>query len=635
MNERGLDTENRGDRLREALEDDRLLLLDGAMGTLIYSRGVFLNECYEELNITRPELVRGIHEAYARAGADLLETNTYGGNPVKLSAHGLDDQTEELNRAAAQLARDVAGDRAWVLGAIGPLGIRIEPWGPTSREETERYFARQVTGLADGGVDGFVLETFSDLDELEAAFRAVRSVSNLPTIAQISVGIDGSTSYGTTVETFAEHMERAKPDVVGLNCAIGPAAMLEAVERLARATRYPVSALPNAGLPRMVAGRAMYLSSPDYMGRYARRMVEAGARLVGGCCGTTPDHIRMARQAIDATRPRSAVTVQVSEHLSRETGEEPQPLAERSPLGAALARDRFLVTAEIIPPRGWDPVEMLAESRRLRDAGADAVHVLDTPLAKSRMGVIPAALLIEKEVGVETVFHYTCRDRNMLGMHSDLLGAAAAGLRNILVVTGDPPVAGAYPDSTAVFDIDSIGLTNLVHHLNQGLDPGGESIGRPTRFVIGVALSHGARDLESELRRFYWKVDAGADFAVTQPVFDARQLLEVLDALGDLRLPTLAGVWPLVSLRSAEYLANEVPGIRVPEEVVERMRHAQQRGPDAAREEGISIALEVCEAIRDSVDGIQVNFPRNGRQSVLRVIEAIRSVPRGREEDAN
>ena len=246
------------------------------------------------------------------------------------------------------------------------------------------------------------------------------------------------------------------------------------------------------------------------------------------------------------------------------------------------------------------------------------------------MGVIPAALLIEKDAGVETVFHYTCRDRNMLGMQSDLLGAAAAGLRNILVVTGDPPVTGAYPDSTAVFDIDSIGLTNLVHHLNQGLDPGGESIGRPTRFVIGVALSHGARDLDSELRRFHWKVDAGADFAVTQPVFDAGQFLEVLDALGGLHIPTLAAIWPLVSLRSAEYLANEVPGIRVPEEIVERMRHAQQRGPDGAREEGISIALEVCEAIRDRVDGFQVNFPRNGRESVLRVIEAIQPDPPGR-----
>ncbi len=635
MTEQRPGTEDRGDGLRKALEDDRLLVLDGAMGTLLYSRGVFLNECYEELNVTRPELVRGIHEAYARAGADLLETNSYCGNPVKLSAHGLDDQTEELNRAAAQLARDVAGDRTWVLGAIGPLGIRIEPWGPTSREEAEHYFVRQVTGLAEGGVDGFILETFSDLDELEAAFRAVRAVSTLPTIAQMSVGSDGSTSYGTTVETFAEHMERTKPDAVGLNCAVGPAAMLEAVERLAHATRLPVSALPNAGLPRMVAGRAMYLSSPDYMGRYAQRMVEAGARLVGGCCGTTPDHIRMVRQAIDLTRPPSAVTVQVSEHMSRETGEEPQPLAERSTLGAALASDRFLVTAEIIPPRGWDPVEMLAESRRLRDAGADAIHVLDTPLAKSRMGVIPAALLIEKDAGVETVFHYTCRDRNMLGMQSDLLGAAAAGLRNILVVTGDPPVTGAYPDSTAVFDIDSIGLTNLVHHLNQGLDPGGESIGRPTRFVIGVALSHGARDLDSELRRFHWKVDAGADFAVTQPVFDASQFLEILDALEDLHIPILAAIWPLVSLRSAEYLANEVPGIQVPEEVVERMRHAQQRGPDGAREEGVSIALEVCEAIRDRVDGFQVNFPRNGRESVLKVIEAIRPDPPGRKEDAN
>lgn len=616
-NDRGL--------LAEALADGRILVLDGAMGTMLYSRGLFLNECYEELNLTRPELVRGVHEAYVRAGSELLETNSYGANPVKLSAHGLEDRTEELNSAAARVAREAAGDRAWIAGAIGPLGIRIEPWGPTSRDEAADYFNRQVTGLLDGGVDGFILETFSDLDELEAAYRAVRLLSDLPVIAQMSFGAEGNTSYGTAVEHFAERFSDSGAQAIGLNCSVGPAAMLETLERLVAATALPVSALPNAGLPRRVGGRVMYLSSPDYVGQYARRLAEAGALLIGGCCGTTPDHIRQVSQAVASVQHPATVPVRVSSDLVRETSEEPVPLAERSPLGDAIAARRFLLAAEVVPPRGWDPAELLAEASRLRDAGVDSIHVLDTPLARRRMGVIPASLLVAKESGLETVFHYTCRDRSMLGMQSDLLGAAAAGLRNILVVTGDPPVTGAYPDSSAVFDIDSIGLTNLVHQLNQGLDPGGESIGRPTRFVIGVALSQGARDLESELRRFYWKVDAGADFAVTHPVFDADQLLRVLDSLGDLRIPTLAGLWPLVSLRSAEYLANEVPGISVPEEILRRMRSAQDRGPDVAREEGLAICLEMYESIRERVDGVQINFPRGGRQSVLDLVRTIRS----------
>jgi homocysteine S-methyltransferase len=508
---------------------------------------------------------------------------------------------------------------------VGPLGIRIEPWGPTARDEAVGFFTRQAAGLLEGEVDGFVLETFSDLDELEAAFRAVRSLSELPVFAQMSFGADGNTSYGTTVEAFAERLEALGPDVIGLNCAVGPAAMLETIERLAAVTDLPLSALPNAGLPRAVAGRVMYLSSPEYVGRYARRIIDAGVRFIGGCCGTTPDHIRHIRSHVQSLEPGSPVAVTASEHVTQEAGQEPAPLAERSRLGAAIAARKFVVTAEIVPPRGWEPEEMLDECRRLREAGAAAVHVLDTPRARSRMGVLPAALLIEREVGVETVFHYTCRDRNMLGMLSDLLGAAGGGLRNVLAVTGDAPTDGAYSDSSSVFDIDSIGLTNLLHRLNQGLDPGGSSIGRPTRFVIGVALSQGAQDLERELHRFYWKVDAGADFAVTQPVFDPERLLEVLERLNDLRIPTIAGLWPLVSLRSAEYLANEVPGVTIPEAVLQRMRRAQERGAEAARNEGVAIALEIFEEVRDAVDGVQVNFPRRGRESVREVLAAVQA----------
>jgi homocysteine S-methyltransferase len=615
-----------GGTLKERLEDGHVHVMDGAMGTMLYSRGVFVNVCYDELNVTRPELVRGVHEAYVRAGAEILETNTYGSNPVKLSSHGLEERTEELNRAAAVLARQAAGNRAQVLGAIGPLGIRIEPWGPTSREEASGFFSRQAQGLLEGGVDGFVLETFSDLDELEAAFRAVRGLADLPVFTQMSFGPDGTTSYGTSVEAFAERMGILGADAVGLNCAVGPAAMLETIERLVSVTNRPISALPNAGLPRSVGGRVMYLSSPEYMGRYASRMIDAGVTFLGGCCGTTPAHIRQIRSQVKDMAPLVLAGPVATAGAPEAGSHEPEPLAKRSGLGGKLSRGEFLVTAEILPPRGWEPDGMLDDCRSLRDAGVDAVHVLDTPRAKSRMGVVSAAVLIEREVGVETVFHYTCRDRNMLGMQSDLLGAAAAGLRNVLAVTGDPPVAGAYPDSTAIFDIDSIGLTNLIQRLNCGLDPGGSSIGRPTEFVIGVALNQGGDDLESELHRFFWKVDAGADFAVTQPVFDPERLERLLGELDErgLRIPVLAGLWPLVSLRSAEFLANEMPGVVVPEPVLERMRQAQEHGPEAAQAEGVKIALEIFETIRGRVDGVQVNVPRRGRASTLEVLTAVR-----------
>lgn len=613
--------------LRERLRDGHVHVMDGAMGTMLYQRGVFVNVCYDELNLNRPELVRGVHEAYVRAGAEILETNTFGSNPVKLSSYGLDDRTEEINRAAARLARQAAGDQACVLGSVGPLGTRIEPWGPTSREEAEEYFARQCAGLLDGDVGGFILETFSDLDELEAAIRAARGQSDVPIIAQMSFGADGNSAYGTPVELFAERMEALQVDVVGLNCAVGPAAMLETIVRLASVTSRPISALPNAGLPRSVAGRVMYLSSPEYMGRYARRMIEAGVQLVGGCCGTTPAHIREIRSQVLSMEPGSGGPERSHIAVSRVEAQEPVPLVERSSLGAKLGGGEFVVTTEVLPPRGWKPDEMLARCRELKSAGVDAIHVLDTPQAKSRMGVVSAAVLIERDAGIETVFHYTCRDRNMLGMQADLLGAAAAGLRNVLVVTGDPPASGAYPDSTAVFDIDSIGLTNLVNRLNCGLDPGGSSIGDPTRFAIGVALSQGARDMEAELHRFYWKVDAGADFAVTHPVFDAGALLQVLDRLDreQLRIPVIAGLWPLVSVRSAEFLANELPDVVIPEVVLERMRQAESRSREAARVEGVAIALEVYDAIKGSVEGVQVATPLRGRASTLDVLAAVRA----------
>src|SRR2546421_7150225 len=535
--------------LRQLLDDGRVHVLDGAMGTMLYGKGFFLNVCYDELNLKQPKLVQEVHEAYVRAGAELIETNTFGANPKKLASYGLADDTEKINTAAARLARAAAGDRVSVLGAVGPLGVRIEPFGPTSREEAFTFFRRQVDGLLAGGVDGFILETFSDLDEIHAALRAVRSACDLPVITEMTIGTDGLTHYGTDPETFAKRLAEWGADVIGVNCSVGPAGVLEAVEKIVKATDRPISAVPNAGLPKDVGDRQIYLASPEYMASYARRMIEAGARLVGGCCGTTPEHIKKIRDYVASVVPRHQPAVVSRETIAPPAGGAEVPLAARSSWGAKLARGELVTSVEIVPPKGVDATPMLAQCRALKAAGVDAVNVPDGPRAQSRMGVLPSAILIQREVGIETVIHYCCRDRNLLGMLSDILGAHAAGLRNILIITGDPPKMGPYPEATAVFDIDSIGLTNLVYRLNQGLDPGNNPLGGATRWAIGVCVNPGAVELDRELSRFPLKADAGAEFAVTQPVFDVRQLASFFKGEGAYRIPIVAGVVAPLSCR--------------------------------------------------------------------------------------
>ena len=605
--------------LHDLIADHGVHVFDGAMGTMLYGKGFFLNVCYDELCVKHPELVREVHEGYVRAGAELLETNTFGANPIKLAAYGLADETENINRAAAGLAREASGGRASVVGAIGPLGIRIEPFGPTSRAEARGLFARQVAGLLAGGVDGFILETFSDTDEIRAALEAVRGACDLPVVAQMTVGTDGLTHYGTDPDTFAKLLTEWGADVIGVNCSVGPAGVLEAVEKLVKATDRPISAQPNAGLPKDVGDRKIYLASPEHMASYARRMVEAGARFVGGCCGTTPEHIKKIRDYVSSVAPRRPSAVVSRERVQPAPGVQPVPLAERSRWGAKLAKGELVTSVEIVPPKGVDPAPMLAQCRALKAAGVDAVNVPDGPRAQSRMGVLPSALLIEREVGIETVIHYCCRDRNLLGMLSDILGAAAGGLRNILIITGDPPKMGPYPESTAVFDIDSIGLANLVYRLNHGLDPGNNPIGAPTKWVIGVGVNPGAIDLDRELSRFAWKVDAGAEFAVTQPVFDANQLETFLKRVERFKTPIVAGIWPLVSLRNAEFLANEVPGVNVPDEVLARMRKAQEKGKEAALAEGVAIAREMFARVKGAVQGVQVSAPFGKVEIALQV----------------
>ncbi|HEV2291666.1 MAG TPA: bifunctional homocysteine S-methyltransferase/methylenetetrahydrofolate reductase [Gemmatimonadales bacterium] len=604
--------------LAALLADGRAHVADGAMGTMLYARGAFLNVCYDELSVLRPELVGDIHREYVRAGAELIETNTFGANPVKLAHYGLAAETERINAAAARVARDAAGDHALVLGALGPLGVRMEPLGEMGLDEAEAAFARQVAGLVEGGVDGWIVETFSDVRELGAAVRAIQARSTLPIIAQMTVGTDGRTAYGTEPAAFGPEIAALGVAAIGVNCSVGPHGVLEAVEQLARVVDLPLSAMPNAGLPRDVGDRKIYMASPEYVGGYARRLVEAGARIVGGCCGTTPEHIREVAKFVRSASPRAHAVHTAP--AAPAPAADPVPLAARSRLGAKLAAGGFITTVEVVPPKGIDPAPMLAQVRTLAAAGVDAVNVPDGPRAQSRMGAVLSGLLIQRETGVEAVVHYTCRDRNLLGMLSDLLGAAASGIHNLLLITGDPPKMGPYPDATAVFDIDSIGLTNLVTGLNRGLDPGHNAIGAPTSFVVGVGVNPAAPDMDRELRRLAWKVEAGAEYAITQPVFDLDQLDRFLTRVEALRLPIVAGVWPLVSLRNAEFLANEVPGVTVPAAILERMRVASAAGKDAALAEGVAIAREMVAAVRERTRGVQVAAPLGKADVAVRVL---------------
>ncbi|HEU4456226.1 MAG TPA: bifunctional homocysteine S-methyltransferase/methylenetetrahydrofolate reductase [Longimicrobium sp.] len=611
---------------RELLDDGRPHLFDGAMGTMLYSKGVYINRCYDELNVSQPDLVRDVHRAYAKAGAEILETNSYGANRPKLARHGLEDRVSEINEAAARVARQAAGDRVCVAGAIGPLGLRIEPYGPTSTAEARGFFREQAAALAAGGADLFVLETFADLEEIRQAILGARDAApDLPIVAQMVIREDGRTLYGTDAAMIAERLAEWGAEVVGLNCSVGPSAMLNAAERMLGATDRPLSMQPNAGLPRDVDGRTIYMASPEYMGEYTARLLRRGVRFVGGCCGTTPEHTARMSAALRMLAPARAARIEVTAPEPDAPVVEPIPLAARSEWGAKLARGEFLTTVEIVPPRGINPDAMLEGVRLLKAAGVDGVNVPDGPRAQSRMGALATALLIQQRVGIEPVIHYCCRDRNLLGMLSDLLGAQALGLRNFLFITGDPPKMGPYPDATAVFDIDAIGLTNLAARLNRGLDPGGNVLGEPTSFVIGVGVNPGAEDFEHEMRRFYWKVDAGAEYAITQPVFDLRQLerfVRHIDREG-LKIPIVAGIWPLVSARNAEFLANEVPGVVVPEEVMARMRRASAEGKEQGTEEGTRIAREMLADARGMIQGVQVSAPFGRVPLALKVFEAI------------
>ena len=622
----------RAELLRRLLDPDAVVVFDGAMGTMLYSKGVFINQCYDELNVRSPDIVLAVHKAYVKAGAEVLETNSFGANRLKLAQYGLETQVAAINHAAARIAREAAGDRVLVAGAVGPLGVRLEPLGPTSLGEARTLFTEQMVALKEGGADLFILETFSDLTEIEEAIKAARDVDPaMPVVAQMTIGADCVTPYGAAVADVARTLDAAGADVIGLNCSVGPQTILDAIEKMVPATRRKLSAQPNAGMPRDVGGRSMYMASPEYMASYARHLIQAGAKIVGGCCGTTPEHVHAIVEGVRPLSPRHArsatpatgvrVTGGAVAHDAPEPpkGVEPVPAAERSKFSAKIAKGEFVSSVEIVPPRGTDATKLVADALTLKAAGVDAINVPDGPRAQSRMGAVLTSLLIEQRAGIETVTHYCCRDRNLLGMLSDLLGASAMGLRNLLIITGDPPKMGPYPDATAVFDIDAIGLTNLVSNLNRGLDPGGNAIGAPTRFSIGVGVNPAAIDLAHEIKRFEWKVDAGAEYAITQPVFDADQLERFLERIEHVRIPIIAGIWPLVSVRNAEFLANEVPGVSVPDEIIARMRRASEKSKEIAVAEGIAIAREMLARVRPLVQGVQVSAPFGKVELALQV----------------
>jgi homocysteine S-methyltransferase len=599
--------------------DDGVVLFDGAMGTMLYERGVFINRSFDEVNLLNPDLVEAIHRAYIEAGADVIETNTFGANRFKLKQFSLDDRLHDINREGAAIARRAAGDDVLVAGSIGPLGLKIEPWGPTSNEEAADAFAEQARGLLDGGIDLFVLETFADLNEIHQAIIAVKRTADLPVVAQMTLQADGLGLYGTEPDEFAARLRQFGADVVGVNCSVGPKTMLEAVEKMVGAVSCPISAQPNAGIPQNVEGRNIYMASPEYFAEYARRFVQVGAGVVGGCCGTTPAHVAAMRDAIRTVRPVGRPR-RASRPAPVESEVEPVPAEKKSRLAARIASGEFVSLVELVPPRGADPSAVLRAASALAEASVDAINIPDSPRATSRMSPLSLAVLIEQRAGIESVLHYCCRDRNILGMQSDLLGAHALGLRNILIITGDPIRTGDYPDATAVFDIDSIGLTNVVHELNHGRDIGGRRLKAPTSFLIGVGVNPAAINFEEEMRRFYWKVDAGAEFAVTQPVFDVAQFERFLKAIAPNRIPIIAGIWPLVSYKNAEFMKNELPGVVVPERVMERMRDAGT-GDQAVRE-GVAVAVEILRSLRPLIDGVQISAPFNRHELALEVLSS-------------
>lgn len=615
-------TVTRAREFREQLAQ-RVLVADGAMGTMLYQKGIFINRCFDELNLVSPDLVKQVHIEYVKAGAEILETNTFGANRTRLAAFGLVEKLRGINEAAVRIAREAAQDSAFVAGAIGPLGTHIEPLGPMSYGEAREVFREQAQVLVAAGVDLLVLETFTNLEELREAIFAAREAAGpeMVIVGMVTIGDDGKMREGRDPATFTKLLEEWPVDVIGCNCSVGPKVMLETIEQMMHYTAKPVCAMPNAGLPVRVEGRSIYLSSPEYMAQYARRFLWGGVRIIGGCCGTTPEHIRMIVSEARSLQPgHKKVTVTVEEPEVKAKAMPKVPLADKSRLGAKLAAGQFVAFVEILPPRGVDASKEIDGARFCAQHGIDCINVPDGPRASARMSAQVTCQLIQQQAGIEAVNHFCCRDRNILGIQSELLGGHVAGIRNLICITGDPPRMGPNLNATAVFDVDAIGLVNIVNGLNLGLDIGGNPMGSQTALVIGVGANPGALNLDEEVHRFRLKVEAGAEYAVTQPVFDLNLLENFLKRIEPFKIPVVCGIWPLTSFRNAEFMVNELR-VPVPEHYMERMRRAGNA--EAARAEGVAIAQEMVTRVRTLVQGVQLSAPFGRYQMAIDVAEAI------------
>ncbi len=604
----------------EALEDN-LLVCDGAMGTMLYEKGVYINRNYDELNLVDAPLVEKIHAAYLKAGAEILETNTFGANRIKLAGYSLEQKTRDINIAGVKIARKIAGEKAYVAGSVGPLSKAIKPLGGITPEEALSVFKEQIQALVDGGVDLIILETFSDLIELKIAIKAAKGICNLPIIAQMSFTEDGKTTNGHTPEEIATALGSLKLAAIGANCSVGPQIVLDVITKMSSVYHGKLSAQPNAGSPSIIDGRVLYLASPTYLAEFARKYVNAGVNIIGGCCGTTPNHIYEVRNMVKMLRPPKMknVAVEVKPIQGKEVARvEPAKPHEKSKLGANLGK-KFCVSVELDAPKGTDPSKVIEGAKLCLQNGVDAINVADAPRAMARMHNIAMCRLIQENVGIETILHVCCRDRNLIALQGDLIGCHALDIHNLVIITGDPPKLGDYPNCTAVYDVDAIGLTRIANLLNQGMDLAGNPISPPTKLLIAVGANPGAPDLEKEIQRYEQKVEAGAEFCMTQPVYDVRTLENFLKRTSHIKLPIMMGLLPLRSFKNAEFLHNEVPGMQIPEKIRERMRVAGDNGA----KEGILIAQEALKEAKQMVQGTYLMPPFNRADVALEVLQVL------------
>jgi methionine synthase / methylenetetrahydrofolate reductase(NADPH) len=605
------------------LLSQKVLIGDGAMGTMLYQHGVFLNSCFEETNISNPELVKRIHKEYIDAGADFIETNTFGANSFKLAKFGLQDKVEQINSAAVTLAKQCAGPDILVAGSIGPIGWQLTQYSDDKIAQAQKIFSEQSNALIQAGVDFIILETFQNTKEICIAIDAILGRFDIAVAAHMTVDRGDETIFGEPVTSALEPVCKRNIAAVGLNCSVGPSDMLSSIEKIRKITDKPLSVIPNAGMPRQVEGRMLYMSTPEYMAEYAKRFFEKGARIIGGCCGTTPEHIK---EIVRAVRPldkasmkaKSRAVVTVSEPQKKKEYLHEIPLSQKSKLGSKIASGQKVFTIELTSPKGTDLKSTLEKARICAEAGIDAINVPDGPRASSRLSPMVTCVRIQQNCNIETILHFCCRDRNLIGMQSDLLGAHVMDLRNILVITGDPPKLGQYPDATGVFDMDSIALTSVIKNLNRGIDIGGNDLSSQLALTIGVGANPVAVELDREVERFKRKVEAGAEYAITQPVFDIDMLLSFLAKIKSFRIPIIAGIWPFTNYKNAEFMANEVPGVVVPEKLLERMSAAKTKEQGITL--GIEIASEMVEKLENIVQGFAISAPFGNVKTALAVL---------------